>query len=233
MPPSPVRVSSLRRYPVKSLGGEVVAELAFGERGGEKDRVFALYDADGKIGSGKTTRRFRRMPGLLMLEASSRDAGFDVRFPAGTATAGPGPALDAALSAYLGTEVWCRAESAVQHHDDAPVHLVSTASLEALGAAIGPHAAEVRRFRPNVVVEAADRVEEEWIGRRVACGPDVILEVVARTQRCVMVTLAQPGVAEAPDVLRHLAGESDACFGVYARVVRSGVVRRGDEVVPM
>lgn len=32
------------------------------------DRRWALYGEDGKIGSGKTTRRFRRMHGLLALE---------------------------------------------------------------------------------------------------------------------------------------------------------------------
>src|SRR5205814_1592636 len=58
-------VAGLGRYPIKSLDGEIRHELAFDERGVELDRVWALVDEDGGIASGKTTRRFRKVPGLL------------------------------------------------------------------------------------------------------------------------------------------------------------------------
>lgn len=59
------RVVGLWRYPVKSLCGERLERLAFDERGVVGDRVWGLVDEHGKIASGKTTRRFRRVPGLL------------------------------------------------------------------------------------------------------------------------------------------------------------------------
>ena len=62
-------VLELWRYPVKSLlGGEVgTAELEY--RGIRGDRRFAITDGEGKLGSGKTTRRFRLMRGLFDLRA--------------------------------------------------------------------------------------------------------------------------------------------------------------------
>jgi uncharacterized protein len=58
-------VSRLTRYPVKSMGGEHLEAAQVGSRGLSGDRSWAVYTADGGIGSGKTTRRFRRVDGLL------------------------------------------------------------------------------------------------------------------------------------------------------------------------
>ena len=55
-------VAQAWRYPVKSLGGEQVAVCWADERGLAGDRVWAVQDRDGKLGSGKNSRRFRRRP---------------------------------------------------------------------------------------------------------------------------------------------------------------------------
>jgi uncharacterized protein len=54
----------LWRYPVKSLLGERLQAIEVEARGLQGDRRFAVTDRHGKIGSGKTTRRFRLLPGL-------------------------------------------------------------------------------------------------------------------------------------------------------------------------
>ncbi|WP_203779916.1 MOSC N-terminal beta barrel domain-containing protein, partial [Actinoplanes philippinensis] len=64
-----MQLVEIRRYPVKSLLGEVVEVAAVDARGLVGDRLWAIRDADGKFGSGKNTRRFRRMPGLFDLRA--------------------------------------------------------------------------------------------------------------------------------------------------------------------
>lgn len=61
------RVAGLWRYPVKSLDGEQLEQVAIDRRGVERDRLWALVDGEGKIASGKPTRRFRKVPGLLCL----------------------------------------------------------------------------------------------------------------------------------------------------------------------
>lgn len=69
-----MQVVEIRRFPVKSMLGEVVAAADAGPRGLTGDRLWAVRDPDGKLGSGKHTRRFRRMPGLFGLRASTATA---------------------------------------------------------------------------------------------------------------------------------------------------------------
>jgi uncharacterized protein YcbX len=228
------RVAELWRYPVKSVAGERCQELAFDGRGADGDRCFAVYGADGKIGSGKTTRRFRHMDGLLHFNAS-----LDGRTPV---LAGPGgarlragdKATDAALSAALGEPVTVRREDRVPHFDAAPVHLLSTASLQWLAARLGDASApDVRRFRPNIILDGpatAERPEEHWRGRSLLVGESVRIDIMERAERCVMTTMSQQAFGEDPRVLRTLAQLNDACFGVYASVGAPGRVRVGDAV---
>jgi uncharacterized protein len=56
----PMRIAELWRYPVKSMRGEQVEALTIDSRGVKGDRLFAVTDVDGKFGSGKNTRRFRK-----------------------------------------------------------------------------------------------------------------------------------------------------------------------------
>jgi uncharacterized protein len=56
-------VSELWRYPTKSLVGERLQQVRLDERGIVGDRLFAVTDRNGKIGSGKATKRFRRFRG--------------------------------------------------------------------------------------------------------------------------------------------------------------------------
>lgn len=124
--------------------------------------------------------------------------------------------------------------------DAAPVHLVTTATLRALGDAAPGSRFDVERFRPNLIVDVGDAegfVENEWPDRSLAIG-DVRLDVLMPVPRCVMTTLPQGDLPKDPDVLRTitrnnkvpaLAGEYP-CVGVYATVSAAGEVRIGDEV---
>ena len=62
-------VQQVWRYPVKSLGGQRVGASLVNDRGLLGDRLWAVRDEDGKLGSGKDSRRFRRMEGLLGVTA--------------------------------------------------------------------------------------------------------------------------------------------------------------------
>ncbi len=68
-----MKVVEIRRYPIKSLLGERPATAEVDRRGLVGDRLWAVRDEDGKLGSGKNTRRFRRMPGLFRLRGHSSD----------------------------------------------------------------------------------------------------------------------------------------------------------------
>lgn len=118
--------------------------------------------------------------------------------------------------------------------DLATVHLLTTATLDHLRALYPEGRFEVRRLRPNVVVAPAAGgrgfLEAGWIGRTVALGAEVRLEVTGPCPRCVMTTLPQSDLPADPGILRTAARHSQANVGVYARVLRGGTVRREDLV---
>lgn len=116
--------------------------------------------------------------------------------------------------------------------DLAVVHVLTTATIDRLRELYADGRFEVRRFRPNVVVTGSDRgfVENDWIGRTLALGDEVRLEVTGPCPRCVMTTLPQYDLPKDPGILRAAAKHNAANVGVYASVVRGGTVRRGDAV---
>ncbi len=122
--------------------------------------------------------------------------------------------------------------------DYAVVHLVTTASLRQLQDHYPRGRFDVRRSRPNFVIETDERgfVENAWIGRTLALGDEVVLRVTIPCPRCVMPTLPQGNLPHDPGILKAAVqtnrlnlgdfGELP-CIGVYADVVRPGLVRRG------
>ena len=118
--------------------------------------------------------------------------------------------------------------------DCAVVHLLTTATLDRLRELYPQGRFEVRRFRPNIVVETAngerDFVENAWIGQVVAIGDSVRLSVTGPCPRCVMTTLPQSDLPKDPGILRIAAQHNRANVGIYASVLEGGTVRRGDSV---
>jgi uncharacterized protein len=118
--------------------------------------------------------------------------------------------------------------------DAAVVHLLTTATLDRLHALYAQGRFEARRFRPNMVVQTADGekdfVEDAWIGKTVAIGDAVRLNITAPCFRCVMTTLPQSDLPKDPGILRTPAQHHKASVGVYASVLQGGKVRRGDSV---
>jgi uncharacterized protein len=226
-------VGELHRYPVKSLVGERLAAVEVDQRGVIGDRRWAVTDLDGRLGSGKTTTRFRRMDGLLDLTAVYDGDVPVVTFPDGRRFEGPGGALDDALSDHVGRPVRLRAEDEVAHLDEGPLHLLTTASLDELARRHGAPV-PVARMRPSVVLDLPGGrgfVEDGWVGRRVALGEEVIVHVTGRMPRCVMVDAGQVGLPPDAGVLRSLGAANAAHLGVVAAVVTPGRIRRGDRCV--
>jgi len=118
--------------------------------------------------------------------------------------------------------------------DCAFLHLLTTATLDRLRALYPQGRFEVRRFRPNIVVETAagekDFVENAWIGQMLAIGDAVRLSITGPCARCVMTTLPQGDLPKDAGILRTAAQHNRAHVGVYASVLQSGRVRRGDSV---
>jgi uncharacterized protein len=118
--------------------------------------------------------------------------------------------------------------------DCAIVHLLSTATLNRLRDLYPQGRFEVRRFRPNMVVETAsgskDFVENAWIGKQIAIGNTVRLSITVPCPRCVMATLPQGDLPQDNGILRTAAQHNRAHVGVYASVLQGGQICRGDSV---
>src|SRR2546425_1689507 len=118
--------------------------------------------------------------------------------------------------------------------DCAVVHLLTTATVDRLRALYPDGRFEVRRFRPNVVIETAsgekDFVENAWIGQTLAIGDAARLSITGPCPRCVMTTLPQGDLPKDTGILRTAAQHNRANVGVYASVLQGGRVRRGDSL---
>jgi uncharacterized protein YcbX len=141
---------------------------------------------------------------------------------------------DLAELAYQET-VTDEAMAAGTFFDLAPVHVLTTATVDRLRQLYPDGRFEVRRFRPNIVVRPeagdADFVESAWVGRALGLGDDVVLQITDHCPRCVMTTLPQGDLPKDTGILRTAARHNDVHVGVYAEVRRGGRVRRGDAVV--
>ena len=118
--------------------------------------------------------------------------------------------------------------------DLAVVHVLTTGTIDRLRELYPQGRFEVRRFRPNIVVEPASGeknfVENAWIGHTLAIGDEVRLSITGPCPRCVMTTLPQGDLPRDPRILRTAAQHNEVNVGVYAAVLRGGMIRRGDPV---
>jgi Uncharacterized Fe-S protein len=118
--------------------------------------------------------------------------------------------------------------------DLAILHVLTTATIERLRELYPQGRFEVRRFRPNLVVEPASGergfLENAWVGHTLAIGEEVRLSITDPCPRCVMTTLPQGDLPKDPGILRTAAQHNQANVGVYAAVQRGGTIRRGDPV---
>ena len=222
----------LQRFPVKSMGGESLSTVEVGQAGLVGDREWAVYGADGKLASGKHSRRFRRMDPVFDLVAARRDEDSVVTLPGGHEVVAGQAGSDALLSAHFGEPVTVRRESDVPHQDAATFSIVGSATLAELGRHEGDgRPLDPRHLRANVVVRTDQPyVEESWVGRDLTIGT-VRVRVSEPTERCRMVGVAQVGLPERPGMLKAISEHHHLDAGVYAAVLESGTIAVGDPVL--
>jgi uncharacterized protein YcbX len=119
------------------------------------------------------------------------------------------------------------------YFDAFPILLVTRQSLEHLAAIAPGSRIDVRRFRPNLVIDAPESDERwpelAWVGRSIRLG-SVTLDVVTGCPRCVMVTRPFADLPEDRGVLRAVVRGADQIIGAYATVRTPGSVAVGDGV---
>jgi uncharacterized protein YcbX len=129
--------------------------------------------------------------------------------------------------------------------DFAPLHLMTTASLDAIRAAASNGSIRADRYRPNLVIETLPSMafaENHWVGRQIRIGDSVRIEVIAPTPRCAVPMLAHGSLPYCREAVAEvnklnqvefpmLGPGTFPCLGAYATVLAAGPVRCGDQVV--
>lgn len=119
------------------------------------------------------------------------------------------------------------------YFDAFPIHLLTTSCLAAM-MRLNPTAAwDVRRFRPNFLIETKSGieglVEASWSSRMLRLG-ELILKCETPTIRCGMTIHAQAELPKDPTVLRTIVRDAGQNLGIYASVMNSHRIAVGDVV---
>lgn len=248
----PLDRATLSRHGVEADRALAVRDLATGKIASAKQprQWHALLDCHAHLDGGEV--RVRLPDGCELAVGDELDAALSALVARDVAVV---EAVEGHLGAYDST--WPRVAGvtiegehefpialgtqAVTFADVAALHLLTTTTLARLAQLAPEVAVDPRRFRPNLVVATGDDpdfAEDDWVGRTLRIGDQVEAQITLRTPRCVMTTLAQPGLERAPGVLRAAAENRHdvggvavfACAGVYAEVVTPGTVSVGDEL---
>jgi uncharacterized protein YcbX len=131
--------------------------------------------------------------------------------------------------------------------DYAAVHLLTTSSIAAMQKLYPEGRFEVRRFRPNIMIDTSGLsglsgfVENDWVGKTIRLGDTLRLRISDPCPRCIMPTLAQGDLPADNGIFKHaiaknrplvpFAGKELPCVGVYAQVIQAGWVKRGDTIL--
>jgi uncharacterized protein YcbX len=240
-------VLAILRYPVKAMLGERLASATIGAGGVEGDREWVVVDRE--TGARIANKRGPTDPRLRATRAELLpDGGVRVTLPDGSSASGAD--VEPALSDLLERPVAlrrCGDRSAGAfgapggHQDFAPVHLLTTRTLAHLRALHPDIAWDVRRFRPNIVLDDGDRpgafTEDALVGRALEGPGGLRLAVGLPTPRCIVPTRAHQDLPADPRVLRTLARDHridlgafgrQPCAGAYAEVERAGTIAVGE-----
>lgn len=236
------RLAALRRYPVKSMAGEDLAEARVTFAGILGDRVFAFIDNNNQSDFPWMTGRQAREMILFrprFLESLRTDDNIppieqyavEVETPEGEKFRAGDEAFTRFLEQRFGRSL--RARFSERSMTDArPVSLLGLSTIQTLSAETGIEL-DRRRFRENFYIDWLDSrpfFEDELIGCELQVGDTVALQVVKKNGRCVMIGIDPDTAKASPHVFEHVSRKYGGCTGIYGAVLREGIVRDGDPV---
>jgi uncharacterized protein len=233
------RIKAIFRYPVKSMAGKSLDVARLSWHGIEGDRRFAFRRLNDKSGIPWLTAS--KLPQLLLYKPlrlggnTAEVLPTHVCTPAGKEYELRSDQLREEISSLYGGDV----ELMNLRHgifDEASISVISLGTVHGIERETG-RALDLRRFRPNVVIETnnAEPFEEDrWVGRTLMFGKEntgPTVAVTMRDERCVMVNL-DPDTAEPHSaVMKTIVRLNRNYAGVYGSVVRPGDLRVGQVVI--
>jgi MOSC domain-containing protein len=205
-------VGALWRYPVKTLGGERLDTAELTANGITGDRVVHVRGPEGV----RTSRRHHDLLGLhAVLDPDGEPLvdGEPWTSPTVLDRVRAAAGADATLERYDGPE----------RFDVLPL-------LVATDGAVAEFGRDVRRLRPNIVVDGVDGMEEiAWPGSELHIG-DVVIAIDSRRGRCPMTTVDPDTLEVDREVLKDIIRRFDGKLALNAAVLRPGIIHVGDAV---
>ena len=233
------QVEAIFRYPVKSMRGERLEIANLGWHGLEGDRRLAFRRTDDRSEFPWITAS--KLPDLLLFAPQRHEDGTQGDLPTHIRT--PDGEDLPIFGEDLAIEVEHRYGAPVQMmhlkhgiFDEASISVIAFDTVREIGRLAGV-SADVRRFRPNVVVRLLRSVpfqEDEWLGGVLSFGEEddaPAVTVTMRDARCSMVNLDPDSAKSAPEVLKTVVRANQNNAGIYGAVTRIGRLAVGQTIL--
>jgi uncharacterized protein len=233
------QIEAIFRYPVKSMRGEPLAAATLGWHGLDGDRRLAFRRLEERGGFPWLTAS--KLPDLILFTPQRREGGngeglpTHVRTPEGEEM----PLFGEALAAEVGRRYGSPVQMMQLNHgifDEASISVIASDTVREIGRLAGRNA-DVRRFRPNIVVRSTRAVpfeEDQWVGGVLTFGEAdaaPAVTVTMRDVRCAMVNFDPDGGKPAPEVLKAVVRANQNNAGIYCTVTRIGRLSVGQTIV--
>ncbi len=228
------QLAVLRRFPVRALGGESPDECLVQGSGLAGDRIYDVFDeAHGALLSASAAPLLLRYHARF-LDSAVRGTELAAWVRVMTPDGAEAPLTDRSwledVARRCGHPVSLRTRADVES-DPAPLHLISVPTVRFLEKQYGG-ALEPERLRSNVLLELPDGrpfEEDKWLGRQLWIG-DVLLEIVAGSEHCVLPAVNGGTTERSPGILSAIARGRGGKIGVTARALAGNRLRVGDPV---
>ena len=205
-------VGALWRYPVKTLSGERLDIAELTTNGIVGDRIVHVRGPEGV----RTSRRFHDLLGLHATVGPDGEPLVDGQPWAA-------PEVLERVRAVAGADATLARYDGVERFDVLPLLVATDGAVAAFGR-------DVRRLRPNIVIDGVDGLDEfDWPGAELHIG-DTVIALDSRRGRCPMTTVDPDTLAVDRDVLKDIIRRFDGKLALNADVLRPGTIHVGDPV---
>ena len=120
------------------------------------------------------------------------------------------------------------------YFDAFPLLIMTRQTLQTMQARQPESQFDVRRFRPNLLLDntdtSSDFPEQAWVGRRLKLG-SAVLKAEMACPRCAMTTHGFDDLPKDPKIMRALVRENAGNLGLYASVEVPGEASLNDTLI--